>query len=664
MKKTLLLVFLTLTGMSMQAQRFEWAKGYGSSADVGCHITGSVTDSLGNLYILGAFRNDSEWGTGWDAERLLPIAPYGPWPDNVNTIIAKISPDGEMVWKKVIHSNNGIGHTPYDIKKVGDTAFACLVEVGLPTEDHYTYWLDTLIPGRSDYPANSMYVDSPVRTAFIMFDFEGKVLEQHFLYLTYTDSAGNDFVHYYNYQIDTTPWLCNLNIMFASFDIDNTGNIYISRAAMDLIDDSISCETGGIRGIKVWDGDRLVGQSPVQNKPMRWFPQIMKFSPHFDTMLACRYVVQKHIPIQQCYITYFTGTRVDRNNNVYVSVNSEKGGDYDRVSVVMIDSIQNIFYTQPDSSTQKDFIVQFDSNLTPNWLITLNDSAIGPATFSTTLLLTGIDIDYDSNLLFMSGSTGRSSVGDTNYGWSILTYQGTPLKLKNDGFFIAFNLENNPPELYSYGILPAIGESMLLSDAITTGFCKNNRVFLQGFFWKGLRFPRQTITFHSLYDGSTGLAIFDYQGNVIGGEYYRTTDSRHRFGSVSLHDSILYLTGNLTSSAVFGNIPYPINGNARQTYIAKYVDTAFMTPYVKPTNNITATDTHSLIIYPNPANDKLVVSSTTEPIKEASSISMSGIREPLNINRNTIDVGNLQPGIYILEITTTNNKYHYKFIKQ
>ena len=210
MKKTLLLVFLTLTGMSMQAQRFEWANG--SSADVGCHITGSVTDSLGNLYILGAFRNDSEWGTGWDAERLLPIAPYGPWPDNVNTIIAKISPDGEMVWKKVIHSNNGTGNYPNDIKKVGDTAFACLVEMFLPTEDHYTYYLDTLIRGRSDYPVSSMYVENSMRTAFIMFDFDGNVIEQHFLYLTYTDTAGNDIVNYYNYNISASIKL-TINIL-------------------------------------------------------------------------------------------------------------------------------------------------------------------------------------------------------------------------------------------------------------------------------------------------------------------------------------------------------------------------------------------------------------------------------------------------------------------
>ena len=36
--------------------RFEWAKGYTSSEDA-CHIIGTVTDSVGNLYILGQYND-------------------------------------------------------------------------------------------------------------------------------------------------------------------------------------------------------------------------------------------------------------------------------------------------------------------------------------------------------------------------------------------------------------------------------------------------------------------------------------------------------------------------------------------------------------------------------------------------------------------------------
>ena len=92
---------MALLSLGAHAQHFDWAKGYGSSQE-GCLIKGTVTDSDGNLYILGQFTKDATW----DGQRILPIAPYGPGQNSINTLIAKISPSGEMLWKKVIHSNN------------------------------------------------------------------------------------------------------------------------------------------------------------------------------------------------------------------------------------------------------------------------------------------------------------------------------------------------------------------------------------------------------------------------------------------------------------------------------------------------------------------------------------------------------------------------------
>ena len=107
MKKNILFfsVLMILCAGGLQAQRFEWAKGYSSSQE-GNRIVGSVTDSAGNLYILGQFRNTAAWDGG---SHLLPIAPYGYGSDVLNVLIAKIIPDGTMAWKKVIHANNGWG---------------------------------------------------------------------------------------------------------------------------------------------------------------------------------------------------------------------------------------------------------------------------------------------------------------------------------------------------------------------------------------------------------------------------------------------------------------------------------------------------------------------------------------------------------------------------
>ena len=661
----LIAVFAPRSGALGQSNgHFEWAKGFGTSDPTKgkCHITGSVTDSVGNLYILGQFRNDSEWGTGWTAERLLPMAPYGPWPNNNNIIIAKISPEGDMVWKKVIHSNNGTSHDPLDIKKVGDTAFACLVDILLPSEDNYTYYLDTLIPDRSDYPVSSLYFRNTLRTAFIMFDFEGNVLEQHFLFTTYTDTAGNDIVKYY--PDDTIPWYSCHRFRSPSFDIDAEGNIYICRASMDWLNDSVNAQNGAIRGIKFWVDNRKVGECINESKPMFWYPQIMKFSPHFDTMLACRYIVQKNNNIE--YELICTQTKIDKYGNIYFITKMEQSGS-ELKDTIIIDSIKNIFMGHPEKAIRQNFIVQIDSNLTPNWLITLDDSVIatGPPTY---LYFHDISFDYDSNLFFLTASTGRAVVGDTIHFYSLLNYRGFQLNLKNDAFFMSFHITDTNPVLHSYGRVPALNYSHYLTSGDAAAARGNlvsvkNRIFTQVKLIGGVRLPGNVICFTNYYAASLGLIIFDYQGNIIKGLHFESYSPDSYPGSISLHDSTLYLMGRLYADATFGEIHFSTNG-LQYAYIAKYVDTTFMTPYAEPTNNsITTIEDDALLLYPNPVFDRTSIGALDEPITEISALSMSGVRTAVPVKGNTLNTANLQPGIYILEIVTTGNKYHKKIIK-
>ena len=177
-KSTLFLALLALTAYTVRAQHFDWAEGYSSTGENG-YIKGSVTDSAGNLYILGAFSGQASWGD----TTLMPVShDLG----SNGTVIAKISPDGEMLWRKAFHTGNYANNIPYDIKPLGDTAFACLVNVELSTPyNNYCYYLDTMLHGWSDYPiANED--QSPLGalfTAYIVFDFSGNLLEQHFLQL-------------------------------------------------------------------------------------------------------------------------------------------------------------------------------------------------------------------------------------------------------------------------------------------------------------------------------------------------------------------------------------------------------------------------------------------------------------------------------------------------
>ena len=59
-----LIAVLNMTATTMAQTtptgRFEWAKGYTSSEDA-CHIIGTVTDSVGILYIPGQYNDYRRW---------------------------------------------------------------------------------------------------------------------------------------------------------------------------------------------------------------------------------------------------------------------------------------------------------------------------------------------------------------------------------------------------------------------------------------------------------------------------------------------------------------------------------------------------------------------------------------------------------------------------
>ena len=60
MRKIFFVMLACVAFCTAQGQRFEWVKGYDSSYD-DAYIKGSVTDSLGNLDILGQIHWDSDW---------------------------------------------------------------------------------------------------------------------------------------------------------------------------------------------------------------------------------------------------------------------------------------------------------------------------------------------------------------------------------------------------------------------------------------------------------------------------------------------------------------------------------------------------------------------------------------------------------------------------
>ena len=663
MKKTLFAMLLTLACLTgAQGQRFEWAKGY-ASAQQGSEIKGTVADREGNLYILGTFRNDARW----DGEPLLPMTPYGRNHDNTNVLIAKISPSGQMLWKKVIHSNDGLNSYAYDIKPVGDTAFACLVQLTPPVQNggNYLYYLDTLLVDASDYPVPVPYFSLTCYTAYLQFDFEGRVQEQHFLQVSYLDADGNDLANPSQLpHIDPTPWYVSDILYYPSFDVDTAGNIYLSRMAINATYcclDSVmeySVEAGTISAVKYWVDHRLAGVNYIDpyHRPQNGTPELLVFSPHFDTLLNSRYLFQHYVNG-----TPSTYLRLDRYGDLY-ALGSISVMNID--DTVVVDADRGLSFPITMVNQNKGYLVKLDSALTPIYCVTLEDSIRnGDILTSSRSYFNNIYFDTDSGLCFVSGFIQRDH-GTT----ALVTFNGVPTGIeKNDAFVISFHMESG--DMHSLAVVPSISSSHLGSlDANNNLVASNNRIFVQNAYYGGVRYPNDT-TILSGNNPSLGLSVFDYKGNSIEGHDFESTSPLDRPGSLSLVDSVLYMSNLFVSSASFGDIAVPAQGY--HACIAKYVDTVFMTPYraAVPSDTDTVSVVHPdygvlhTSVHPNPATDALHVSADGGSIGSVAAISVLGIRHPLPFVGNVVDVSSLPPGVYIMEIIINNTKSNLKFIK-
>ena len=662
---------LTATAMAQTTPtgRFEWANGYSSSEDA-CHIIGMVTDSVGNLYILGQYNDYA----AWDGEPFLLVADNQP----SGAIIAKISPDGEMLWKKVIHTGNGACDQPFDIKPLGDTAFACLVNVEMPSFWFHCYYLDTMIVGWSDYPVpiDPHTVTGLIFTTYLVFDFEGNLLEQHFLQLSYLDTVGNDY--YFTYPGTNLPdKLHRMQLINPTFDLDSDGNIYLTRQADDWVDDTTSVEAGTFTGVRFWVDGRPVGTAMAGHghHPM-WEPQVLKFAPHFDTLLAARYIFDRNDRDTASILE--TYTKVDKKSRVYTIFNIYPDSESDRLDTLVVDSLQGFTVPYNSSLGMKAVMVRLDETLTPDWMVTLEDSVVNPGIHRSSSEFRGVEFDYDSNLIFLSVSSGRGVMSDTVNRYSIPIVDGTPVYIKNSAAVLVFERTETTPRLRSYGMVPAVNSSAC--QYMNSMACGNGRIFLQSNFNGGLRIPGNEHIGSTIYYSGSGLTIFDYDGHVIGGTSYYTSSPYSRPGAIALRDSVLYLAVRLSDdNATFGDIP--LNGSFYFSAVAKYVDTVFMSPYffapTEDTGNVhinsqLSTINYQLSVFPNPSTSKVViqVQNSKFEIQQCILTDMMGRREEVKLvntgdGQYTLDLTDRPQAIYLLTMLTEDGEKHtVRLIKQ
>nr|MCR4816797.1 hypothetical protein [Bacteroidales bacterium] len=705
-KKGLSLALFALLAITAHGQRFDWAgtiDGYDqSSSNVANKIVGSMTDRGGNLYICAQY--------GWSASLCGANLPDGG--ENGNMVVAKISPDGGMVWHKEIYGYRTTGGTAVGLLPMGDTAIMVCYKLIAPG---YQEWIDvfgtrygwqnndfdSLFTGSDSLRFNHLYL-----TCFSTFTLDGEITSTHYLTRACLDTKGNPFTGAdMGHPADSLKILVDENFAPNALTMDGEGNIILTRMASESVTVLVPCDTcvgnrrsatdsganynvpmqlatwnGGVGGVRYYVDGRRIYDFEVPFRAENWNVQMLKLTPSLDSVLFCQYLAYDTVGhgVTSDVLGNFNmcggqSLACDRDGNIYLcgTVESPLLGEIIGDTVVwdsadhgyhMVEIYDTAYYRdilldslRPDLRIHTEhgqmftaYLLKYSPDGTLLWVHQARvreEWAAYPYTLESrsstyySLLMR----DEDSSLYILGDFCPGAGLDTTHYqsinfglgdtAWHRHKGAGFVRLRAADGGYLGSGCAPAPDGAATAGTLAV----------------QENHVVMQ------VKYSRQLVGIDTVYqhhfpgdlnDGST-LAIvhFDNEGHLQNVIDLGNDDQKSRTGQCLLRDSVLYLTGALASNAYLGDITLYAGNN--KSYIIKYVDTAFMTPYVYvappvDTTDIDPVDTGDVrvtvvdnegtfVAYPNPFRQRVTVD-CGEPVAETAWLTdLTGRREQVRL---------------------------------
>ena len=703
------LVFMFGVSGYARAQYFDWVQGFTSCAYYAqSQVERAVADSEGNIYFLAHIRHGAEI----DGEELLPegIGFYQ------SICLVKLSPDGHMLWHKALGKTRA-NILAANLLMVGDSMLAFM---GYPSfspfradSNQLTYYWDTLMQG-APYKTDS--VNGGACAAVIYFNFDGSIKEQHFLNVGYNDTAGNPIY---------SDWPVVASAPFAGepvFSVDNEGNVIIVASQFETSDwDPVTrtskwyrWENGNIGAFRLMvDGERSF-YVHSRSCPRFWNYLIMKFSPHFDSLLAARFLFEPfNTPIDfdrgsitvppedpsfpmdeyRSYMcnenTILESFEIDEENNIYLIGLFDRSPYCCTDTVIPVDSAAGIYLTlkmiPSNISTanyctlpREGYLIKFDPQLRPQYLKQLDYPKRGK---TITTFFYHPNVTDSGMIVPISFCTG--SVSDPNPD-KYFSYDGDtlPLWLNKSAAFL--RLDKGDGHLLAYGGLHVKGDWQFRCAVhdksgmyFSTYAAENNR-FASGIYSEGDILFNDSLhhyNFRGYLERVSAVSIWDYSGHEILYIELSGLDSNdRRIGGALFSDSSLYIYGRVSNTTLhFGDLLLDArHGDGCTTaFIARYVDTAFLRPYVyvppetqepEDIRVLVQDDIGCVTVYPNPFRQRVRVRyKGEERLREAYLTDMAGRREtvtlvPCGEGEWSVDFAHLPPAPYLLTLVTDSGK--------
>ena len=696
-RQVLLPVFLISlclwTPSPTRAQRFDWASSFsgtdihsGSSTIQANDIVGSFVDSAGNFYFLGTCSPRATFNFSG-----IYIAPsdlnIGSWYDYRPVVVGKVSPSGDLLWHKVIWGPQN--HYAFALQQTGDSSFMAMVGIKMSHNmNNRLFYLDTLLTSAdAGYLLLGDSTVSNLTNGFITFDLEGNVLEQHFLEVGYLDSVGRPITMGRVSTNNRTPQALMSNVLSSeTFSVDHQGNIYVVRKTNDRARNvcepgewssaqarDLSITDGNISSLKIMvDGTRAL-YCPVTQRSALWNQQILKFSPHFDSLLASTYMfdsVHTELGTASTNIDYVTH---DSQNNLYLTFT---GNDIpESLNLVNSDSLQ---LKNPPAMANVKCIIKYSPNLRATDILQIvcrdDSSRVASPIYDPY-------IDIASNTIFIKG------------GFQWAPWDSPTFHLLHNGIEHPIDTANNMTfwiraGLVNFNILSRgqVNSTIRPSEMFPIK-TSNNRVFTQLKFLNNISFGDTILYTFLTTDYDLGFAVWDYDGHALLIVTYECSNFYNAPTQLHVMDSAVYLGGVVYDDATFGTHVVPNYGNST-VYIAKYVDTAFMTPYVwqDTTGGGTQDTTHpgpdtgdvritlvaggnAIVAYPNPFRQRITIRIENGALKHENGVAtawltdLQGRREEVRLtstahNQYTLDLTARPRATYLLTLTTADGQQH------
>ena len=681
MKKIIFFFLTSVFILSVNAQQFNWAKSYagmeGNSTSEFNTLNYSAYDSHGNVYILGTF------GFGANIDDIRFIDNIGANGNFQAVVIAKLDPNGNLIWRKAIKNGNNINLCPNWLEVVGDTSVVMSTNMLLVASGRYLFYLDTLLIPHypnifPDYPFTNIESTSGVGTCFITFDLDGNVESQHFLQIKYIDSTGAEIGDYGKYVESLVK-----NGVISPFKIDKEGYIYMGVNLEKFWDGNVGYWNTSSFRLRI-DDEREFDFDMNLNKNSK----IFKFAPNFSDIIWERDLIvdtsgNGDNPYE--FIPFISGISIDRDDNIYISGYIEHEKD---MYVRNNDStyFRNIFLDTNNLSHKLEiepgagyvgFMIKYDTSGNVLWENQLhgytqfagNENNPYIAGFGSQFYNSAINEENNSIYVIAEGYAGLGMDVDSY----LIFNDTTTLTSSGNSMFIRYNKETG--EYLSHGLAST---SFMTGSVISYGFgtvylsSKNNQVFALTIYNRDLiGVDTVFVPVNGYYGDGVALMRWKEDGELIDAINLPTNSTRDYLaprGAIINNEGNLFLFGSFGSEMTFGNITIGAEEQS-QVFMAKYSDPSFNQPYTGVgLNNIEIKEKNKITVYPNPTKGDVYITTQGEKINSFLLYNINGQlilkSEKLKTTNEKINLSAFSKGVYIIKIITNKNVYSRKVVKQ